>query len=129
MKRTDYENSSWARMLQEEDLRNPRSDAAKTFRLRFRVPYPMYVDLVELAESELGFKRDPTDVTGRKGIPLVIKMLAVLRVLGRGTCFDGIEELAFGDQETYRIFFHDFCKKFAAKFYDKWIYAPYRGRS
>ena len=50
----------------------------------------MYVDVVELAETE--FKRDLVDASGQKGIPLVTKMLAVLRVLGRGTCFDGTED-------------------------------------
>ena len=55
-------------------------------------------------EISLEFKKNSVSVTGVVGIPLEIKMLAVLRVLGRATCFDGIEEIGKGDEETFRSY-------------------------
>ena len=48
--RCDYENSPWAEMLRNPDLKNPRSAQARTFRRRFRVPYAMFLEIVRLAE-------------------------------------------------------------------------------
>ncbi len=61
---------------------------------------------------------------GRAGLPLELKLLGLLRVLGRGTCFDGIEEITLGSAEAHRAFFHRFNKLFAERFYDKYVYAP-----
>ena len=36
-----------------------------------------------------------------------------LRVLGRGYCFDGVEELCLISAEVLRVFFHKFCKLFS----------------
>jgi hypothetical protein len=45
-------------------------------------------------------------ITNLVGIPLELQTLAVLRVLGRATCLDGIEELTGGSAEAHRVFFH-----------------------
>ena len=41
--------------------------------------------------------------------PLELKILAVLRILGRGYCFDGGEELCFIRAQILRIVFNKFC--------------------
>ena len=51
-------------------------------------------------------------------------ILGVLRVLGRGTCFDGIEELTHGSAEAHRMFFHRFIEKFCKTKYNEYIYPP-----
>jgi hypothetical protein len=48
----------------------------------------------------------------------------VLRVLGRATCFDGIEELALADEDTFRQFFHEFCERFCARYYNEFVHPP-----
>ena len=63
------------------------------------MPFQLFEQLLAMAE-ELGYKRQPVNCAGRKGIPLELKVLGVLRVLGRGTWFDGIEELAEGSAEV-----------------------------
>ena len=41
-----------------------------------------------------------------------MKVLAVLRILGRGMCLDGIQELSGISSSTTRTFFHAWTKKF-----------------
>ena len=74
--------------LSDPQLLNPESTAAKKFRLRFRVPYPVFIDLMNKA-MQLGYELRPRNCSGTEGVPLELKVLGVLRVLGRGTCFDG----------------------------------------
>jgi hypothetical protein len=110
-------------MLQEEDVKDPLSRAGKTFRNRFRVPYPVFEQLLEMA-NEISLGDKTTDCCGKEAIPLELKVLGVLRVLGRATCFDGIDELTKTSAEVHRVFFHEFCKKFAARYFKEYVCAP-----
>lgn len=73
--------------------------------------------------EELGFERNPVSSAGVEGIHLELQVLGVLRVLGRATCFDGIEEITGGSAETHRVFFHKFCERFAKRYYE-YVYLP-----
>ena len=84
------------------------------FRRRFRVPYPMFEELVKMTRENNWFT-EGCDCTGRPSAPLELKV--VLRILGRGYCFDGVEELCFISAEVLRIFFYTFCELFAAKYF------------
>ena len=64
------------------------------------------------------------DCSGRLGAPLELKILAVLRVLGRGYCFDGVEELSFISAEVLRIFFHSFCGLYAEEYFSIFCKPP-----
>jgi hypothetical protein len=48
-----------------------------------------------------------------------LKILGVLRVLGEGYCFDGIEELNSAIAEVDRLFFHRFCALFSLELFDE----------
>jgi hypothetical protein len=74
--------------------------------------------------EELGFERAPVSSAGVPGVPLELQLLGVLRVLGRATCFDGIEELTGASAEAHRVFFHTFCERFSKKYYDEYVYLP-----
>lgn len=91
--RSLYTESVWWKMLTQhgEALKVPTSNAAKLFRIRFRVPYPIYEEL--LAESRNWYDKNPCDAAGRDAVPLELKILGALRILGRACCFDGIFEL------------------------------------
>jgi Plant transposon protein len=101
-------------------LDNPRtqdpSDAkgGKLFRLRFRVPFPFFERLVQITRVNAWFS-ERKDAAGRSAAPLELKILGVLRVLERGYCFDGIEELCFISREVIRTFFHAWCERFSKK--------------
>lgn len=51
-----------------------------------------------------GWFSEAADCTGQMAAPLELKILAVLRVLGRGYCFDGVEELTLISAEVLRFF-------------------------
>jgi hypothetical protein len=55
---------------------------------------------------------NPFDAAGRARIPTELKLLGVLRILGRATCFDGIEELSGISVPTMQTFFHSFTAWF-----------------
>lgn len=60
--------------LQDGELADPTSDAAKVFRDRFRVPHPFFLKLVELSREKKWFSEAGEDAAGRKGIPVELKV-------------------------------------------------------
>ena len=121
--RPNYMDSTWGKILRDKKFRDPTMRrGGKLFRRRFRVPYPMFLELVKITRENKWFSEGP-DCTGRPSAPLELKVLAVLRVLGRGYCFDGVEELCFISAEVLRNFFNKFCELFAAKYFD--VYCNY----
>lgn len=50
-------------------------------------------------------EKDDADVAGRARIPTELKLLGVLRILGRSTCFDGIFELSIDVLKKFIYFF------------------------
>ena len=101
----------------------------KLFRLRFRVPFPLFQRLVEMTRLNEWFS-ERKDASGRTGAPQNIlglktpKILGVLRVLGRGYCFDGIEEPCFISRVVNRVFFHRWCKLFSKKYFPIYFNPP-----
>jgi len=130
--RTDPWNCTWGKMLLEQrhELEDPDSAEALSFRLRFRVPFPLFLSLVKWT-SEC-FDWSPTNPTGirpacRIGIPkhpTEMKVLGVLRMLGRGTCLDGILELSGISPAVMSRFFHAWCAKFVEKMYPEHVRLP-----
>ena len=104
---------TWGRMLQSERVTDPTDGkGGKLFRRRLRVLYPIFLQLVDMARASWEFTENP-DAAGNPAAPLELKILAVLRVLGRGYCFDGVEELTCISAEVLRVFFRNFCCYFA----------------
>jgi hypothetical protein len=110
-------------MINDPEVQDPSTEMGKKFRLRFRVPFPVFRELLDLT-LKLGFQARPQNAAKTAGVPLEIQVLGVLRVLGRGCCFDGIEEISNVDEETHRRFFHEFCAKFAKQYYKDYVYTP-----
>lgn len=72
--RKDYAKSEWAVLLQCEDLGDPASKAAKAFRRRFRIPYPFFLELVNLAKRKKLFPTAEKDAVGRQCVPTELKV-------------------------------------------------------
>lgn len=66
----------------------------------------------------------PVDCVGRGGTPVEIKVLGVLRILGRATCFDGITELSGIPKSSMQAFFHRFTAWFRKDIYPEFVYVP-----
>jgi hypothetical protein len=123
-KRPDYKSSVWGRMLVNPRIQDPDDrKGGKLFRRRFRVPYPLFEDLVSTTRGSRIFLEGP-DCRGVMAAPLELKILAVLRVLGRGYCFDGVEELTMISAEVLRVFFHKFVAHFARDNFSKYCNPP-----
>lgn len=69
-----WKESAWWKQLQEEELLDHMSEAAKVFRERFRVPYPFFLRLVELSREKQWFSTGGEDARGREGIPVELKV-------------------------------------------------------
>ena len=74
--RKDWRTSGWWIQLQDTDLVDYTTDAAKVFRGRFRVPHPFFVELVKLAKEKKWFSRGQVDAAGRERIPVELKVRA-----------------------------------------------------
>lgn len=86
-------DSLWGKMLWGQDgsfnpkLLQPDSRAAKLFRNRFRLPFSSFQQLCQLSSVLSCCQYSQADVTGRQSIPYELKLLGVLRILGRGWYF------------------------------------------
>jgi hypothetical protein len=86
-----YWDSTWGRMIrtQIEELNHPNSRSYKLFRRRFRLPFHFFCYLLEQCRIHNIFEvKDPPMP---QSVPNEIKLLGVLRVLGRGWCFDDVK--------------------------------------
>jgi hypothetical protein len=91
----------WWKMLQRGEVlqhagqgcRVPLSREGKLFRLRFRVPWHKFQDIVanlRLLPEPMHWWSERPDATKWPAYPLELKVLATLRILGRAWCFDDI---------------------------------------
>ena len=90
--RVDYWSTPWGLMLQDRRITDETSELAKLFRLRFRVPFALFRDILVpmCREKDVFGDRD----NHRVRVPLEFKILASLRILGRGNSADDIAELS-----------------------------------
>lgn len=123
-RRPDYDKSTWGLMLLNPRFKDPGDKkGGQLFRRRFRVPFPVFEEILGMTRSS-GWFTEGRDAIGVLAAPLELKILGVLRVLGRGYCFDGVEELCFISAEVIRKFFHKFCELFAAKYFTVYCSPP-----
>ncbi|CAN0398423.1 unnamed protein product, partial [Discosporangium mesarthrocarpum] len=73
------------KMLRDESLGDLEFRRAILFCYRFRVPYPLFIPLVEELRQQGWLGSGRPDAAGRPGIPLEATVLSVLHILGRGT--------------------------------------------
>jgi len=121
-----YSNSCWGRFLRNGDFSSPSSKDSLLFRRRFRIPHSLFVQLLEETREWFPFYAN-TGLASRFGtvaVPIELKLLGVLRILGRAACFDEIKELSNMSEETIRSFFIAWMKKFREMKADIWIHYP-----
>ena len=85
-------------MLRDPRVMDENCAQAKRFRLRFRTPFLMFLDfLIPMVRSADIF---PPEDDGRIKVPLEIKVLLSLQILGRDNCADDIGQ----DRTTATLF-------------------------
>ena len=118
--REDYWNSVWGRMLLNPAIEDPESFVAKKFRRRFRVPYPLFKDVI-LPQC---IEHNIFDVRRKSSIPIEIKIMISLRVLGRDAVADSCAELSSVKESTCNYLFKKFVVNYSRVFYDNYVYFP-----
>ena len=87
----DYQLTNWGRLISDPLVNDPTHLKGKIFRRRFRVPFCLFKFIVSCCKEKNVFEvKDEV----RSVIPIEIKVLICLRVLGRDKCFDTIQELS-----------------------------------
>ena len=123
-KNIDYTKTNWGKMIRNPLVKDPNSRFGKLFRRRFRVPFQLFEFLVQLCTDHNIFcVKDLHKVK----IPVEIKLLCCLRVLGRDDCFDAIEEMSDVPEKTVYQFFKVFIVRFPECLKSETIKVPAEG--
>jgi len=101
--------TAWGKLIRNPNVKDASSYHGKLFRRRFRVPYPVFEHLVDVCEEYNIFEIKRKD---KVLIPISIKLLCCLRMLGRGNCADDIAEMAQVGESTVNAMFKVFCRNF-----------------
>ena len=122
-----WRNNAWLQLIADDHVKDPQTREGKDFRRRFRVPFPTFQRILQMcrATGETIFCYATADVSGHMSIPLELKLLAVLRMLGDGTKFmTGSELTNYMAESTLNAFFKDFCRIFRKHFQAAFIKVP-----
>ncbi len=113
-------DTPWGRML---DLLEGNEDLEayehRLFRRRFRVPFPVFKYLVYLCNHYNIF-----DMERASAIPIELKLMVCLRILGRDVCADDITEITGIGESTINYIFHDFIRNFNRRCYKEFVNFP-----
>ena len=100
----DYDQTKWGKLYMSESTRNPSSREGKLFRRRFRLPFPVFNEVI----VPLCIQHDIFGRGKNSRIPVYIKAMAALRILGRNACCDDIAEAAEIGESTANTIFRQF---------------------
>jgi hypothetical protein len=115
----DLTQTIWYTLINDPNVWDPRTNAGKNFRRRFRVPFPLFNDvIVPACKSKNVFSNK------QSWISVEFKVLLCLRILGRGVCADDITELTGIGESTVNQIFHRFCTCFVSELYEKYVSFP-----
>jgi len=117
--RPSFVSVSWSKLIERREVSNPFSRIGKLFRRRFRLPFPLFLKLVEDCQRHCIFPKT-------RYIPVALKVLACLRILGRGSCADEIKELSseYIGESTVHVIFKQFVKGVSTHLVPVYIKAP-----
>ena len=127
----DFHNTQWGQLIAKLSLMNDgrgpciTQREGKLFRRRFHVSWQIYCELVVKSKefNLFGLKsNDMVDLCNKDICPVTIKLLGVLRMLGRNWICDDIAEATGMVESTVRRAFKSFCDDFVDCFCDQYIY-------
>ncbi|KAL7524074.1 hypothetical protein ACHAWF_000807, partial [Thalassiosira exigua] len=99
----------------------------RLFRRRFRCSYESFLKHVEEVKKSELFSRwadGSKDATGKEATPIELLVLGVLRYLGRGWCFDDLEEQTCVSQDVHRVFPHVYLLWGSTTMFQKYVVLP-----
>jgi hypothetical protein len=125
-------------MLQEQaagknSIHDECTKDGRYFRRRFRIPFSMFATLIKIILEERWFSGfdengrgllDATRDERRRGASLHVKVLSVLRVLGRGNVFDEVFDGSGCSESLIASWFHQFLDRFVARLFKCMVCPP-----
>ena len=119
-KSNDPWSCKWLGNITHANVNNPSTREGKEFRRKFRVPFPLFQEIVAMCkETDEPFFNIPkyNEFGGSPNIPLELKVLYVLRTLSSGLKFNDAAEMADYISESYgNVVFKKFCELFRKHF-------------
>jgi hypothetical protein len=91
------------------------------------MPYQVYCKLAHMSIDKKLFGENSAlefDIANRLICPVEIKMLSVIKMLGRNWSFNDISEATLMGKTTARRAFHLFCENYVKHFYDAYVCRP-----
>ena len=125
--RLDPSTSPWWELINHRDVWDETSRTGRRFRRKFRLPMKLVMKLVALAQKIDHWKDKPAGQGQGKGPsrhPLILKVLAALRCLGKGIDSETIEEAARISEKTLGVFIPQFIHWLATDIYAKEVCLP-----
>ena len=120
--RQDYWMSVWGKMLTNPEIEDPESFVARKFRRRFRVPYPLFKEVILPQCVSHNIFETKRECGGT--IPIEFKLLIALRILGRDAVADDCSELSFVGESTCHFIFKQFVSNYSRAFYSEYVKFP-----
>jgi hypothetical protein len=113
-------NTSWGKRILLPETADVGSRMGKLFRRRFRLPFPVFVRFVEQCREYNIF-----DLKYKSSLPIEVKVLACLRILGRDhsadDCNDACDAIGVS---TINTVFKKFVKNVFERLYPLWVKFP-----
>jgi hypothetical protein len=120
-KKKNLWETTWGEWILDPAVNDPSSFEGKQFRLKFRVPFPLFEHIVSLCnDCNLFNVRFPLMVR----VDTEFKVLIALRILGRGNCIDDICEMSGVANSTVNAVFKGFCQLFRDRFFSTYVSPP-----
>jgi|GEM_PF-5395458 len=118
-----FNDTPWGQILKNPQILIPESYWARQFQRRFRLPYPLFLQLVEDVK-EFNIFNMVNPYSTKVKIPVELKCMAALRMLGRDLCCDDVFELSHIPLSSCNKFYRQFIKGIAEKVFSKYVYVP-----
>ena len=119
----DFKQTEWYKLLQNPQLMIPESYFARQFQRRYRLPYLLFLQLVEDVKEYNVFNLNNPYSTNLK-IPIELKCMVALRMLGRDLCCDDVFEMSSIPISSCNKFYKQFIRGVTEKLYPKYVYLP-----
>jgi hypothetical protein len=116
----DLWRSPWGVLLRHPEVSISTSVAGTKFRLRFRVPFALFNDVIIPNCKRVNV----FNMKNSSAIPLEFKVLILLRILARGNDLDTLCELSGVPISTCHNIFLTFIKSFTVNCFDEYVSMP-----
>ena len=116
----DLWNSQWGIMLLSSEIHDPTSFIGKKWITRFRVPFPVNNQIVQMCKEANVFQVK----SERTSIPVEFKVLISLRILAKNHDSETLNELSLVGASTCNLIFRQFVLNFRNSFFRKIVYVP-----